>query len=246
MSEDWLEQLKWDERGLVAVVVQDAGSGEVLMQAWADREAVRRTCAEGRAWFYSRSRRSLWLKGGTSGNILDVAEVACDCDGDALLYRVRPRGPACHTGERTCFHRTTWRRADATPAEALAARARPAEPPRAGAVSAGEPTAVAAGETGAEETRAGGILDALYALVLERKAAPPPGSYVTRLLESGRGRILQKVGEEAVEVVIAGMGEDRERLVSELADLLFHVTVLLGDRGVPWSEVFAELRRRRK
>ncbi len=181
------------------------------MQAWADREAVERTCREARAWFYSRSRRSLWLKGETSGNVLDVEEIRYDCDGDTLLYVVRPKGPACHTGERSCFHRTGWRR-----------------------------EGDAAGEAGQH------ILHELYALVLQRKASPPPGSYVARLLADGRDRILQKVGEEAVEVVIAGKSEDRRRLVGELADLLFHATVLLGERELPWGEVFAELERRRR
>jgi phosphoribosyl-AMP cyclohydrolase / phosphoribosyl-ATP pyrophosphohydrolase len=95
--------LKYDDRGLVSVVVQDAGSGAVLMMAFANREAVERTLATGQAWFWSRSRQSLWKKGETSGNTLDVVEVVADCDGDALLVRARPAGPACHRGTRSCF-----------------------------------------------------------------------------------------------------------------------------------------------
>lgn len=98
-----LPRLAFDERGRVAVVVQDAFSGAVLMLAWADREAIERTLATGEAWFWSRSRRALWRKGETSGNTLAVAGVAVDCDGDALLYRVHPSGPACHTGATSCF-----------------------------------------------------------------------------------------------------------------------------------------------
>ena len=95
--------LKYDDRGLVAVVVQDVGSGAVLMQAFANREAVERTLETGQAWFWSRSRQSLWKKGETSGNTLEVVEVTADCDGDCLLVRARPAGPACHQGTRTCF-----------------------------------------------------------------------------------------------------------------------------------------------
>jgi phosphoribosyl-AMP cyclohydrolase / phosphoribosyl-ATP pyrophosphohydrolase len=100
------EELKFDDRGLVPVVVQDATSGLVLMLAYADAEAVRRTLADGTTWFWSRSRAEYWNKGATSGNTQKVVEVRFDCDGDAVLYRVDPAGPACHTGEETCFYRT--------------------------------------------------------------------------------------------------------------------------------------------
>ncbi len=100
-----LEEVKFDERGLVPVVVQDAASGQVLTLAYANREALERTLETGYSHFYSRSRQALWKKGETSGHVQEVLEVRLDCDGDAVLYRVRPRGPACHTGEVTCFHR---------------------------------------------------------------------------------------------------------------------------------------------
>lgn len=220
---DWLEALRFGVDGLLPVVAQDARTGEVLMLAYADREAVRRTVAEGRAWFYSRSRRALWRKGETSGNALAVREVRYDCDADALLYRVDPAGPACHTGERTCFYRTGWAASGAAAREV---------PGAVGTPGAGEP--------------GGAVLEELYRLVLSRKVEAPEGSYVAKLLGRGRDRILQKVGEEAVEVVLAGKNDDDERLVSELADLLFHLTVLLGERGIPWEAAFAELRRRRR
>jgi phosphoribosyl-ATP pyrophosphohydrolase/phosphoribosyl-AMP cyclohydrolase len=101
----WIDQVKFDERGLVPVVAQDARTGEVLMLAWADAEALRRTLESGHATYWSRSRGELWTKGDTSGNAQAVDEVRVDCDGDAVLYRVRPAGPACHTGERSCFFR---------------------------------------------------------------------------------------------------------------------------------------------
>jgi len=101
----WIDQLKFDERGLVAVVAQEAATGEVLMLAWADREALERTLATGRAHYWSRSRGALWQKGETSGHVQEVREVRVDCDGDAVLYRVAQSGPACHTGQGSCFHR---------------------------------------------------------------------------------------------------------------------------------------------
>jgi phosphoribosyl-ATP pyrophosphohydrolase/phosphoribosyl-AMP cyclohydrolase len=101
----WTEGLKFDERGLVPVIAQDAATGEVLMLAWATAEALRLTAETGRAHYWSRSRNSLWAKGDTSGNTQEIIDVRVDCDADAVLYRVRQSGPACHTGERSCFHR---------------------------------------------------------------------------------------------------------------------------------------------
>ena len=100
-----LGDLRFDERGLIPAVVQDVDSGEVLMVAWMNLEAVRRTMLDGRTWFYSRSRRELWPKGETSGHIQHVEDVRLDCDADTILLRVHQVGPACHTGERSCFHR---------------------------------------------------------------------------------------------------------------------------------------------
>ena len=102
----WLDEVKFDDRGLVPVVAQDARTGEVLMLAWANADALRLTRETGRAHYWSRSRGTLWKKGETSGNAQEVDEVRVDCDGDAVLYRVRQTGPACHTGERSCFFRT--------------------------------------------------------------------------------------------------------------------------------------------
>lgn len=210
--EAWLADLKWGEGGLLPTVVQDARTGRVLMLAWADEEAVRRSLRDGRAWFFSRSRQDYWLKGETSGNHLDLMEVRYDCDADTLLYLAHPQGPACHTGAESCFFRTGWARAGAVPSAA------------------------------AEDD----VLAGLYRLVLERKAAPPAGSYVARLLAEGQDRILQKVGEEAVEVVLAGKNDDRARLAEELADLMFHISVLLGERELPWEAVWEVLRQRRR
>lgn len=99
-------ELKWDSNGLIPAIVQDASTGEILMMAWMNRESLVRTLESRLTWFWSRSRQELWNKGATSGNLQHVTEVLVDCDADVLIVKVRPDGPACHTGERTCFHRS--------------------------------------------------------------------------------------------------------------------------------------------
>lgn len=217
------EDVRYGPDGLCPVVVQSVGDNRVLMLAWADRDAVRRTVQERRAWFWSRSRGAPWRKGETSGNVLDVEQVCWDCDADALLYRVRPTGPTCHTGHDSCFYRgedapgRTDRRASS--------------PPDGPAVST--------------ETL-GAALDELVATVAERARDLPPGSYTADLLRAGPARALQKLGEEAVEAVIAGTQPDAPRLAAEAADLLFHLVVALAATGVPAADVAAELARRRR
>ena len=211
-------------QGLIPAVVQEAGTGEVLMVAWMNAEALRKTIETGRAHFWSRSRQSLWEKGETSGHRQHVAAVYADCDRDTLLLLVHREGPACHTGSRTCFF--TRLGADRG-AGTRKAGARAVEPP-----------------TGWEA--AGGILETVERLIQSRKAEPREGSYVCRLLAEGEPAVLKKIGEESAEVIMAALAEGRGRLVAEVADLWFHSLVLLGARGIPLREVFAELTRRHR
>lgn len=209
----WIDRIEFDSRGLVPAVAQDAETGEVLMLAWADREALRLTARTGYAHFWSRSRGRIWKKGETSGHLLSVRELRVDCDADAVLYRVLPMGVACHTGERSCFH-----------------RAAPLADPGADVlVPAGDPRPV---------------LDRVDAVVAARHRERPEGAYTTYLFERGTDKILKKLGEEATETVIAAKNGDPAELRAEAADLLFHLLVLLRDRGVPLAEVRAELDRR--
>jgi phosphoribosyl-ATP pyrophosphohydrolase/phosphoribosyl-AMP cyclohydrolase len=201
----WIEELKFDAAGLVPVVAQDARTGTVLMLAYADRDALERTVESGRAHFWSRSRKELWEKGATSGNVQNVVEVRVDCDGDAILYRVEQTGPACHTGETSCFHRLVED-------ESLVATGEPAH-----------------------------ILARVESIVRERDLTRTEGSYTSYLFESGLDKILKKIGEEATEVVIAAKNEDRAALSGEAADLLFHLMVLLRQRGAPLSGIWEEL-----
>jgi phosphoribosyl-ATP pyrophosphohydrolase/phosphoribosyl-AMP cyclohydrolase len=221
-------EIRFDERGLVPVIAQDATTGAVLTLAYANREAVERTLESGEAHYYSRSRGELWRKGATSGNTQRVVEVRVDCDGDALLYSVEPRGPACHIGEESCFFTT------------LAGD-------EAGVASEGtEPTATPASQGVAPgngvEADLGAVVDRLAATIAQRHREMPEGSYTAKLLGGGTERVAQKVGEEAVEVVVAALKD--ERLAEEAADLVYHLLVLLEQRGVGIDEVAGVLRDR--
>ena len=199
VAEGTPHDVRYDENGLVPVITQDISTGGVLMLAYASREAVEETLKTGEAHYYSRSRGELWRKGATSGNTQRVIEVRLDCDGDALLYRVKPRGPACHTGERSCFF------------------------------------TMLAGDEDENSPDLGRTLARLAETIAGRRHEMPEDSYTVKLLERGTGHISQKVGEEAVEVVVAAL--EGERLAEETADLLYYLLVLLEERGVSVEEV---------
>ena len=206
----WLSAIRFGADGLVPVVAQESRSGDVLMLAFANREALERSASTGQAHYYSRSRAALWRKGETSGHVQQIREIRIDCDGDAVLYRVEQTGPACHHGTRTCFSTAV----DST-----------------GLASAGEDPG-------------GHLLARLAATIARRAEERPQGSYTANLLDLGVPKISQKLGEEAVEVVVAANSEDDERLASEAADLLYHLLVLLRARGVPLDAVWKELEHR--
>lgn len=180
------------------------------MVAYADREALERTLSTGFAHYYSRSRKTLWRKGETSGHEQRVAEVRLDCDGDTVLFRVDQTGPACHTGARTCFSTSVV-------------------PP-----------------DGPSQDPGGHLLSRLAATIAARAAERPAGSYTVELLDRGVAKISQKLGEEAVELVVAANAEDEARIAAESADLVYHLLVLLQSRGVTFDAVLRELEQRTK
>jgi phosphoribosyl-AMP cyclohydrolase / phosphoribosyl-ATP pyrophosphohydrolase len=214
-SESWLSAVRFGADGLVPVVAQESRSGDVLMVAYADRDALARTAESGLAHYFSRSRRTLWQKGETSGHIQRVREIRLDCDGDTILYRVEQEGPACHTGSRTCF-----------------------------STAVGGPGEANGGRNG--EDPGGHLLSRIARVIAERAAARPDGSYTVTLLDRGVAKVSQKVGEEAVEVVVAANAEDDARLAAESADLLYHLLVLLQARGVTFDAVLKALEDRVK
>ncbi|MGD6778693.1 bifunctional phosphoribosyl-AMP cyclohydrolase/phosphoribosyl-ATP diphosphatase HisIE [Sutcliffiella horikoshii] len=204
-----LEAVKFDEKGLVPAIVQDASTKEVLTLAYMNGESLVKTVETRETWFWSRSRGELWHKGATSGNTQRVVEMRYDCDQDAVLVLVEPNGPACHKGEETCFHEV---------------------------VLSGEPGASAKGTTA--------ILSRLESVIASRAVDKPAGSYTTYLFEEGVDKILKKVGEEAAEVIIAAKNRDRGELTWEVADLFFHVMVLLREQDVSLDEVLTVLEER--
>ena len=208
----WLEQVQFGPDGLVPVVAQERRTGDLLMLAWANREALELTLATGSAHYWSRSRKALWMKGESSGHVQRVQEIRLDCDADTVLYRVDQTGPACHTGRPTCF--STVVRANGTTAEG-------ADP-------------------------GGHLLSRLATTIAARAAERPADSYTVSLLDHGLAKVSQKVGEEAVEVVVAAHAEDDAHLAAESADLLFHLLVLLQARGVPFGDVLSALEAREK
>jgi phosphoribosyl-AMP cyclohydrolase / phosphoribosyl-ATP pyrophosphohydrolase len=200
-----LPALKFDSQGLIPVIAQDADTGEVLMFAYATKEALEKTLETKQAHYFSRSRNELWHKGATSGNTQEIVEVRFDCDEDVVLYRVKPNGPACHTGEQSCFYRTI-----------------------------GEPSQLSLGD----------VMGLLERVVSDRLEKLPEGSYVTKLHERGIGYVAQKVVEEAGESVVAALQQKDEEFLGEAADLLFHLTVLLKERGLSLMQVSNVLEKR--
>ncbi len=231
-------RFRFDDEGLLPVIAQDAASGEVLMLAYADAEAIEATLATRQAHYHSRSRGALWRKGATSGHVQRVVEVRYDCDEDAVLYRVQQAGPACHTGNRSCFYRSL---------ETTGAASMGDVPAVSDAALAAASDAAAAGADDAEEGVAlGDALALLQSVVAERLRDLPEGSYVRRMHERGVGYVAQKVVEEAGESVVAALEHKNEELVAEAADLLFHLTVLLNERGVKLDDVGGELVKRHR
>lgn len=203
--------IKFDDKGLVPAVVQDNVSKKVLMVAYMNEESLKMTLETKKATFFSRSRNELWVKGATSGNYMNVVSVDVDCDEDCLLVSVNPDGPACHTGNETCFYRRV---------EDGKLTDRP-------------------NESGAD------ILPRLQAVAEDRKKNPQEGSYTNYLFDKGEDKILKKVGEEAAEVVIAGKNRSKSEIQYEVADLLYHMTVMLVDNDMGWQDIFDELEKRR-
>ena len=195
-----LDELKFDEKGLIPAVVVDDETGKVLTLAYMNRESLEISMEKKLTCFFSRSRQELWLKGETSGNYQHIASITADCDCDALEVRVKKDGPACHTGAESCFHNPVL----------------------------GEKV---------DKFR----LEGLYQLLQSRKKELPEGSYTTYLFQKGLDKILKKVGEESTEVIIAGKAEDKAETIYEIADLAYHVLVLMVQMGISVEDIRAEL-----
>lgn len=212
-------QIHYDEAGLVPAVIQDATTREVLMMAYMNEESLKRSIETGETWFWSRSRQELWNKGATSGNTQSIVSVSYDCDGDTLLIQVLPKGPACHTGEETCFYREI-------------------------AVPGRERNADSGSSAGAGTRHRFAVLEELEQVIAEREKDRPEGAYTTYLFDKGVDKILKKVGEETAETIIAAKNKDNGELRLEVSDLIYHLLVLLQERKLPLDDIMTELDRR--
>ena len=213
-----ISMIKFDDKWLVPAVVQEE-NGQVLMLAYMNKESLAKTIETGYTWYYSRSRQRLWNKGEESGNKQKVKEISYDCDGDTLLIKVHQTGVACHTGTYTCFSGRKL-----------------VEEKEKGLVVV-EPE---------QETSLATVLNDLYNVIQERQLNPVEGSYTNYLFEKGQDKILKKVGEEAVETVIASKNNKSEEVLYEMGDLWYHCLVLLAYHKLTPDQLLDELMSRRK
>ena len=194
------DELKFDEKGLIPAIVVDAQTKKVLTLAYMNRESLEISMKEKRTCFWSRSRKTLWRKGETSGNVQHIVDITADCDKDALVVTVKKDGPACHTGSESCFFNPVM-----------------------------------------ESENAPFSYEGLMELIRGRKTNPKEGSYTTYLFEKGIDKILKKVGEESAEVIIAAKGGDKGETVYEIADLAYHIMVLMAEMGIGVDDITREL-----
>ena len=217
---------KYNEQGLMPAIVQDYQTKEVLMVAYVNEESLNLSLEKGETVFYSRSRQELWHKGETSGNTQEIKEIYYDCDQDTILFMVDPAGPACHTNETSCFYRKIAKETEAKTEKMVKMQQQ--------------------SENIETEFETEKIVDFLYYLILNRREEMPEGSYTTYLFEEGIDKILKKVGEESAEVIIASKNDPDEELVYEAADLVYHMLVLLAERGIKPDQIREELKKRHK
>ncbi len=196
-----IDELKFDDKGLIPAIVEDAETGKVVMMAYMNAESLKISMEEGMTCFWSRSRKCLWRKGETSGNRQHIVSITSDCDNDTLLVKVKKDGPACHTGADSCFFNPVYE----------------------------------------SETLSEFSLDNLYEMLVGRKINKPEGSYTTYLFEKGIDKILKKVGEESTEVIIASKANDKAETIYEVADLCYHIMVMMVEMGISVDDIKKEL-----
>lgn len=196
-----IDELKFDEKGLIPAIVVDAVTKKVLTLAYMNRESLGISAEKELTCFWSRSRQELWLKGATSGNYQHIVSITADCDKDALVVMVEPDGPACHKGTNSCFNDKVFQ----------------------------------------SEERREFSYEGLMSLIEGRKTDRKEGSYTTYLFDKGIDKILKKIGEETTEVIIAAKSEDKKETIYEIADLAYHVMVLMIEQGISLEDIHKEL-----
>lgn len=196
-----IDELKFDEKGLIPAIIVDSVSKRVLTLAYMNRESLEISLEKQLTCFWSRSRQKLWLKGETSGHFQHIVSITADCDKDALVVVVEPDGAACHLGTFSCFENPVFQ----------------------------------------SEDRHEFSYEGLMKLIEGRKVEKKEGSYTSYLFEKGLDKILKKIGEESTEVIIAGKAEDKKETIYEIADLAYHVMVLMVEAGISLEDIHKEL-----
>ncbi len=196
-----IDELKFDEKGLIPAIVVDSVTKKVLTLAYMNKESLKISMDKGLTCFYSRSRDELWLKGETSGNYQHIVSITADCDKDALVVVVEKDGPACHLGTDSCFESPVWESDELSEFS----------------------------------------YESLMELIRGRKTDKKEGSYTTYLFEKGIDKILKKVGEESTEVIIGAKSNDKKETIYEIADLLYHIMVLMIEMGISLEDIHKEL-----
>lgn len=226
---NFLDELKFDDKGLIPVVTQDSRTDEVLMLAYMNKEALEKSIETGKVHYWSRSRNKLWLKGETSGHFQSIRSISFDCDADTLLVKAEQKGCACHTGHHSCFFRKIDNelpmKADNSYDKKDVSQVEEKQP-----------------DTSVELSV---VLQEVYNVILDRKDNPKEGSYTNYLFDKGLDKILKKVGEETAEVIIAAKNKSGEELKGEIADLMYHLCVLMVERDVKLDDIYGELKGRR-
>ena len=237
---DMIYQLKYDEKGLIPTITQDYKTDEVLMLAYMNAESLEKTLETGRAHYYSRSRQKLWLKGETSGHYQNVKSISMDCDGDTLLLKVEQIDAACHTGHRSCF----YRKMEIHGADIENQNVLPEQPEILVKNHEDNQGADKSEEASYATTAGPEVLKAVYDVINDRLLHPKEGSYTNYLLDKGLDKILKKIGEETSEVIIAAKNGSNSDTGYEVADLLYHVLVMLVKQGMTLEDIYRELDKR--
>lgn len=218
--QDIIKELKFDANGLIPVITQDYKTNEVLMLAYMNEEAFKKSVETGKVYYFSRSRNKLWLKGETSGHYQIIKSIKPDCDNDALLIKVEQVEAACHTGHYSCFYREVDK----------------------DVVKETSDKVFDEKEVYGDKSK---VLQEVYDVIVDRTINPKEGSYTNYLFEKGLDKILKKVGEETAEVIIASKNKDKGEIVYEISDLFYHLFVLMVERGVKLDDIYDELKKRR-
>ncbi len=224
------------ETALIPAIIQDFDSGDILMLGFMNKESFMKSLQTGYTWFYSRERKCMWNKGKTSGNVQKIMRVYSDCDNDALVFKVKQTGAACHTGNKSCFFN-----------EIVIDKSNNDEySPVCDNLNYGNYSGIYSGIEDFNRDDSLLFLNDLYKIIADRISEKSEKSYTYKLHQKGIKEIVKKIGEESIEIILAATAQEKSQIVYEIADLLYHVLVLMFEKEVSLKEVMNELKSRHK